>query len=111
MPGFDETGPSPRSGKGRECCALTLPEAGTNFSQRGLCRGQGGHGYRHWFYTTGLNGWQRAAMRSSGFGSDNDSLTAKERADLLKRQASFFEQQLENVKQHISSLEESREGK
>lgn len=66
MPGGNRTGPlgqGPRTGRGAGFCAGNESPGFTNppFGGRGAGRGRGGRGWRHQFYATGLNRWQRGA--------------------------------------------------
>jgi hypothetical protein len=81
---------------------------GYGFFGRG--RGGGGRGWRHWFYGTGLTGWQRAfgapwgiqgapGLPYYGVPAREDELSA------LKEQAGYFESALENIRKRIEALE------
>ena len=77
MPGGDRTGPlgqGPQTGRAAGRCAgydmpgYMNPVPGGGY--RGMGRGGGwsggGRGWRHWFYATGLTGWQRGGGRGRG---------------------------------------------
>ena len=69
MPRGDGTGPAglgPMTGRATGYCAgYEQPGHMNPIPGRGFwCRGgrAGGRGWRHWYYATGLTGWQRAPM-------------------------------------------------
>jgi hypothetical protein len=92
------------------------PIPGRGFWGRGAGRG-GGWGRRNWYYATGMPGWARAARGMpawGGYGSGYVPPTvpyaaapsAQDQAEALKAQAEFLEQQLGDIRQAISELEE-----
>lgn len=108
MPLGDRTGPSglgPRSGRGAGYCSGS---PGPRF--RNPAYGSwGGHGRRHWFYATGLTGWQRACCgwpawaRWAGWPSFG-APTQEEELEALKNQASCLEKALERIRSRIDEL-------
>lgn len=117
MPGFNGTGPrgeGPLTGGGRGFCAVNLtdqdvmPSTGRSFSGRGR-----GRGNRNCFYATGLPGWMRTEkvtpfvcargkQASDGFG---ETVSKDEELDILKNQADFLKNKLENTQARIQDLE------
>ncbi len=73
----------------------------------------GGRGWRHWYWATGLPGWARAAYGWPAFGGSaypypyEPDLAPKEEMDMLKSQAEFFKQQIEDIQNRISTLEKA----
>jgi len=118
MPGGDQTGPmgqGPMTGRAAGFCAgynqagWAHPMRGRGF---GRGRGGGGRGHRHWFYATGLTGWQRAAMPQQPgtplpnplTGSVQPGMTAEQELAVLKQQADRLEAGLEQVRNRIQDL-------
>jgi len=87
---------------------------GRGFGGRGGGRGRG---WRNWFNATGLTGWQRAAAGMLAFGVGQSAqappaspgvppAVSKERElDLLKQQADFLSNSLEQIKQRLDELQ------
>jgi len=121
MPGGDRTGPmgmGPMTGRAAGYCAgfavpgFTNAPGGRGFGGRG-----GGRGRRNGFSATGLTGWQRAAAGMPAFGGGQFAQTppaspgvppavSKERElDLLKQQADFLGNSLEQIKQRLDELQ------
>lgn len=105
MPFGDRTGPAgagPRSGRGMGYCA--------GFGVPGFANRPGwgfwgrGRGWRHWFYATGLTGWQRAAMGWPGWGCWPPAVAPEDELESLKNQAGFLERALENIRKRIEEL-------
>ena len=68
--------------------------------------GGGGRGWRHWFYATGLTGWQRAAAGWFGWSQPPVQPTPPDAGELeqLRQQAGFLEQTLNAIRQRIDQL-------
>ncbi len=102
MPGFDGTGPAgagPATGGRKGFCTGVLTGTRPLNTGRGFfCRG-GGFGRRNRFFATGLTGWQRNGA---------DFSSKKEKAEVLKGQARYIEEQLNNVSERLDSLEKGR---
>jgi hypothetical protein len=81
---------------------------------RGRGRGWfgGGRGWRHRYWATGLPGWVGAGYGSSPFAgvgySYGPEFTAKDEIDILKDQAEFFKQQMNDIQNRISTLEKAK---
>ncbi len=117
MPGGDGTGPAgmgPMTGRAAGYCAgyagpgYMNPTGGRGFWGRGM--GRGGWGRRNWFRATGMPGWQRAAYGMPAFGAGAAyaqpyAPTAEQQLDVLKSEAGYLEDALEDVKKRIDELE------
>ena len=124
MPFGDGTGPrgmGPMTGRRMGYCAGYLTPGymmNPGFGQ-GFGRG-GGRGRRNWFYATGMPGWMRAAqgmpafggwtgtpvMNPSAFpGAYPNAPTPQEESAMLKDQAEFMKQQLDEIQKRINDLE------
>lgn len=127
MPRGDRTGPSgmgPMTGRGAGYCAgYPTPgymnpgwgRGGGGGRGRGFFGGYGqGWRHRHWYFATGVPGWQRA---QAGWGWPGDAapfaeplgptLTREEELDSLKRQAKGFAQALDELHARIREIETS----
>ncbi|MGC8991216.1 MAG: DUF5320 domain-containing protein, partial [Verrucomicrobiia bacterium] len=62
--------------------------------------------WRHWFYATGLTGWQRAAAGWAGWGQPGQwtSVPPANEVDQLRQQAGFLERMLSAIRQRIDQL-------
>jgi hypothetical protein len=124
MPGGDGTGPmgmGPMTGRAAGYCAGYPVPGFMNpmgmWGLRGFGRGRGGgRGRRHWFYATGLTGWQRAAAGipawSGGLGYtmpyapvNAPVATREQQLNALKGQAEYFEDALDGIRKRIEELE------
>ena len=120
MPRGDGTGPmglGPMTGRGAGYCAgYTVPGYMNPISGRGYFGwgrgggfGRGGtRGWRHWYYASGLTGWQRAAAGIPAFGNPYGwppEVTPKQEMDALKNEADFLKKQLEDIQARIETLE------
>ncbi|MDD5020219.1 MAG: DUF5320 domain-containing protein [Candidatus Omnitrophica bacterium] len=120
MPRGDGTGPvglGPMTGRAAGYCAgfgipgyiNTIPGRGRGFFGRG-----GGRGWRHWYYATGLTGWQRGSMGMPGFGARYpyaSDVSPQQEADILKNEADFLKKQLEDIQRRIETLEKAQSEK
>jgi hypothetical protein len=128
MPRGDGTGPAglgPMTGRAAGYCAgYSVPgfmnPAGGRFYPRaglGTGAGRGGRGYRNFYYATGLPGYVRYSMGLPAWGGAgyipnvaNPFFTAqnidpKQETEVLKNQAEFLSQQLNNIQARLSELE------
>jgi hypothetical protein len=125
MPGGDRTGPAgfgPMTGRGAGFCAgYSVP----GFTNSGWGRGRGGGGWgrggggggwrhRHWYYATGVPGWQRAFAGWPGYATPFPAgfgpITTKEQElEALKNQAKYLEQALDELRNRIGEVESSAE--
>ena len=123
MPGGDRTGPlglGPMTGRAAGFCAgfgmpgYANPVPGRGFGMgfgwgrgawgRGF--GGGGHGWRHWYYATGLPGWLR-----SGWGAPTPyyaAPTPKAEREYLDDLAKSLQDQLDGVKKRLDQLSTQR---
>lgn len=110
MPRGDGSGPNgmgPMTGRGLGFCAgyatpgFANPGFGGGFG-RGFGRGMGGggRGRRNMYYATGLPGY----MRGPAFYGPAPMAPAVDEADVLRQQAEYLEQSLENVKRRLDEL-------
>ena len=97
MPFGDRTGPlgqDPRTGRSAGFCrgfaapGSMNPAPGQGFGGRG-----GGRGWRNWFHSTGLTGWQRAAA------------DGPLEIQALKSQAGSLASALEAIRKRLDELE------
>lgn len=105
MPRRDGTGPmgmGSMTGRGAGFCTGFATSSYANPVGYG-CGFGGGRGFRRMFYATGLPRWAR-------FGGQNTNgvyaLDADEK-ELLKKQASLLENQLQDVKKRLADFEKS----
>ena len=118
-------GQGPMTGRAAGYCAgYTAPgfmhpvSAGGSRGGRGWGGGggaRGGQRHRHWYYATGLPGWQRAWMGWSGAGASFPGAfpPAHSREDelaALKQQATNVEQALDELRTRIQQLEKAETG-
>lgn len=107
MPGGDRTGPrgfGPLTGRRAGYCAgydlpgSANPVPGYGMRFRGRFGSWGvGHGWRHWFYATGLPGWARAGAVPP--------VPEQELAG-LKNEAELLKDQLDAINRRIVELEQ-----
>ncbi|MGQ9662771.1 MAG: DUF5320 domain-containing protein, partial [Kiritimatiellia bacterium] len=124
MPRGDGTGPwgmGPMTGRAAGFCAgfgvpgYMNPIPGRAFGigfGRGFW-GRGGRGWRNWFYATGLTGWQRAAMGWPAWGCwmpppSATPPTREQQLEVLKNQAAYFEDTLNELRKRIEELEANK---
>jgi hypothetical protein len=130
MPGGDRTGPAGMgSMTGRAagyCAGYSVPgyanPAGGRFFGAGRsfsgARGGRGRGYRNWYRTTGLFGWQRYNMGMPAWGGAyaqpvnpyagtyaGPDVTPDEEKEILKEQAEFLKQQVDDIQARLAELE------
>lgn len=85
---------------------------------RGFGRGGGGGGgwrHRHWYYATGMPGWQRAWTARPPYAPPYAApvapfMTKEQEVEALKNQAMYFEQALEDLRRQIREIELAAEG-
>ena len=134
MPRGDGTGPAglgPMTGRAAGYCAgysvpgYMNPIPGRGWFGMGRGRGGGGgRGRRNWYYATGLPGWARASYGMPAFGGWTSpwgypsvgypsvpELTPKDETEMLKEQAEFLKQQLQDIQGRISTLEKAQSQK
>ena len=106
MPGRDRTGPEgegPLTGWGAGDCAgyprpRYAPFGGRAFGRRGYARGGGGrHGWRHWFYATGLPAWARR-------GPYGAPPSREQEVESLQAQAEWLQDELNAIHQRMEEL-------
>jgi hypothetical protein len=121
MPRGDRTGPmgwGPMTGRGAGFCAgFGVPGFMNRMGGGGAwgrgAWGAGGHGWRHWYYATGLPGWMRAGWGVPAWGTPGHPYAAPvppggaREAHLaeMKAQAAALQQSLEGLRQHIQEME------
>jgi len=126
MPGGDGTGPmglGPMTGRAAGfCTGYGIPgyanyAYGRGFRACGRGRSGGGRGYRNWYYRTGLTGWQRAAVGMPVRGYPYAcggvyippapmATNRQQELDMLKGQAEYLEDMLDNIRMQLKELEE-----
>jgi hypothetical protein len=115
MPFGDRTGPrglGPMTGRRAGYCSGFQSPGSMNlgcfgFSGRGMGRGWSGRGrgWRNWYQATGMPGWARVGYGYPSFGA---GFTPEDEVDVLKDQAEFLKQKLNEVEKRISTLEKGR---
>jgi hypothetical protein len=118
MPGGDRTGPAgmgPMTGRATGFCGgYPAPGYMNPAFGRGYWGGaRGGRGHRHWFYATGLTGWQRAGGYPA-YGTPYGvppaapfaaAMTSEQEAKILKGQAEYLEDALDGIRKRLDELE------
>jgi len=124
MPGGDRTGPmgqGPMTGRAAGYCTSSsvpgymnpAPDRGfgswgSGFRGRGGGGRGGGRGWRNQFYATGLPGWARAGGDigpPAYYGAPYaPSMTREQEMELLREQANYFNETLEDIKKRIEEL-------
>jgi hypothetical protein len=118
MPFGDRTGPlglGPRTGRGMGYCSGYLAPGSMNplLGRGGLGFGRRmgggffgrGRGWRNCFWATGLPGWERSGY---GYPPYGPGFMPKEEVDILRDQAEFLKQQLDDIQERISKLEKTQ---
>jgi len=130
MPRGDGTGPAgmgPMTGRAAGYCAgYSVPgyanPVGGRFFGAGRSffgsRGGRGRGYRNWYNATGLPGWQRYNMGMPAWGGvyappvnpyvnpySGPAATPDEEKEMLKEQAEFLKQQIDDIQERMVELE------
>ena len=124
MPRGDGTGPmglGPMTGRAAGFCAgylapgymNSIPGRGYFGRGRGFYGCGGGRGWRNWYYATGLPSWRRASVGMPVFSGWADpalypygpEITIKQETDILKNEADFLKEQLEDIQVRIDTLE------
>lgn len=130
MPRGDRTGPNgmgPMTGRAAGLCAGNATPGFTNPVPRGggawgrgggwgvghgarAGRGGGGGGWgrRHWFYATGMPGWQRAAYGSPPYGVPAGATPPASELEVLKGQAANLADELAGIRTRIDNLEQQK---
>lgn len=135
MPRGDGTGPAgvgPMTGRAAGFCAgypapgFMNPISGRGYWGWGRGRGYwgrgGGRGWRHWYYATGMPGWTRADYGYPAGGWPGypygsyaapvaPTQTAEQELAGLKEQAEYFQNALDEIKEHMNELESDKAGK
>ncbi len=131
MPGGDGTGPAgfgSMTGRAAGYCAgYSTPGFANPIGGRGFFgRGRGGfggrgRGHRNWYYATGLPGWSRYNQGYPAWGGvDNTNapnstfqtqITPEQEIDILKNQAKYMQEDINNVNERIKELEKKPAGK
>ncbi len=112
MPGFDGTGPRGQgamTGGGRGYCAIPLNEVGKSIGTRRFFGRGGGRGWRNCFYAGGLPCWMRAQRGMRAFGGFGQAVSPEDEVTLLKSEADYLKQQLEETQARIQVLEKEQE--
>lgn len=107
MPGGDGTGPmgmGSMTGCGAGFCA-GVPYAGYANSYVAPCGFGGRRGFRRMYYATNLPGWARFGYPQNVGATE----PINDEREFLSRQADYLENQLKQVKNRISDLEENAE--
>ena len=124
MPRGDRTGPvgmgSMTGHAVGYCAGYPAPGFVANAWGRGFHGGAGGgfwcrsagRRHRNLYYATGMTGWDRTVTGMpiygpSGSGSFTTAVTKEQKLGVLKKQAEYFEQSLEDLKNQIQKLESS----
>ncbi len=122
MPAGNRMGPrgqGPMTGRGAGYCAGYGVPGFMNPVRTGGYRGGGGWGggggrggwrHRHWYYATGLTGWQRASMGWPGPGAWDQGMvppafSREEELAAMRQQAANAERALGELRTRIDELE------
>ena len=108
MPGFDGTGPRGQgamTGAGMGYCAVPLSEVNRPMGTRRFYGRGGGRGWRNCFWTSGLPGWARVQRGMRAFGGFGQGVSPEDEVSLLKSEADYLKQQLEETQARIQVLE------
>jgi len=108
MPAGDGTGPlgmGPMTGRGMGFCGgyaapgRAYPGSGRRFFGRGGWIGGGGHGWRHWYYATGLPRWARGGIPPAYAPPSRE-----QQIEALKGQAAWLKEQLDAINRRMEEL-------
>ena len=109
MPCFDGTGPMGQgamTGGGRGYCAVALNGTGVRQGNGRDSYGRGGgRGFRNCFNATGLPGWMRVQKGMQAFGGFGRAVSKEDEVTMLKSQADFLKQQLDEAQMRIQEIE------
>lgn len=119
MPFGDRTGPGgygSMTGRAAGFCAgYATPGYANPSPGRGFWgRGGGGRGWRHWYYATGLPGWQRWGAPHPAWGipwsygapaEPPAPVARQQELDALKGQAEYLEQTLSDIRKRLEKLQ------
>jgi len=133
MPGGNRTGPAgmgPMTGRGAGYCAgfstpgFANPGGGRFFGAGGgAFGGRGrGRGYRNQYYATGQPGWARYNMGMPAWGGVEEApyygdpyyppdADPKEETEMLRGQADYLKEQLDDIKKRMAELEKEKKSK
>ena len=115
-------GQGPMTGRAAGHCAgypmpgFTNPVGVREFGGgRGWGRGRAGWRHRHWYQATGVPGWQRAWTGWPGYpspfpGSFGPTISRQQELEVLKQQATYFEQALGDLRARIQEIEAPADG-
>jgi len=121
MPGGDRTGPrgfGPMTGRGFGYCAgysapgYANPIPGRGWFGRGFGRGRGwfgrgfGRGWRNQFHGAGYPGYFGAAPDAFPYAQE---ITPAEEVKILKDQAAFLKNELQEIQNRIGTLEKTKD--
>ena len=108
MPAGDGTGPlgaGPMTGRGMGFCGRdaapgwAYPGPGRRFFGREGRGGGGAHGWRHWYYATGLPRWARG-----GISPANTPPSRQQEIETLKGEAGWLGEQLDAINRRMDQL-------
>jgi hypothetical protein len=111
MPAGNRTGPrgmGPMTGRGAGYCSgyevpgYANPGAARAFRMGWGVGGGWGRGWRHrnWYYATGVPGWARW-----GYAPFAAEPTREQETEILRKQADWLKQELDNIGQRLAELE------
>lgn len=106
MPFGDGTGPQgqgPMSGRGLGRCSGSNSPGYTQ-QKPGCGRGRG---FRNWFQSTGLFGWQRAKRNMPAWGRTQTENSPEQEKQALKTELENLHNQAERIEQRLQDLEGS----
>lgn len=116
MPRGDRTGPTGNgsmTGRGMGYCSGSAapgfmnPNPGRGFG-RGMGRGGGGFGRRNMYYATGQPGWMRPGYYGPNWNAGAAVPDREQEIDMLKREADYLSQTLEEVNDRLEKLEKMK---
>ena len=108
----------PRTGRAACFCAgysvpgCANPVTWSGAFGRGAGSGRGGRGNRHWYYATGLTGWQRSAMgwnpaqaAPAPYPVRYTQMPPEEEAKAIRNQIEMMEEDIKAAREHLGELE------